>query len=133
MNLAAVLGRWRALNRCQERPPLARSISGSWPTVRAAAERQRWARGTLAARLDALLVLLLVVIALALTLPRLTTPSRYFFDEILYAYTSREYLRGTAEAHRWDSPCAVGRNDDLCLASNPAAQVGERVGKFECR
>jgi dolichyl-phosphate-mannose-protein mannosyltransferase len=131
MDLAAVLGRWRALNRCRDRSPLAHPGGACWPASWAAGECQRWARGIFAARLDALLVLLFVVFALALTLPRLTTPSSYFFDEILYAYTAREYLRGTTEAHRWDSPCAVGRNDELCLASNPAAQVGERVGKFE--
>jgi dolichyl-phosphate-mannose--protein O-mannosyl transferase len=82
-------------------------------------------------RLDALVMALLVVVSLGITLPRLATPERYFYDEILYAYTAREYLQGNPAAHRWDDPCAVGRNGEVCLASNAAARVGARVGKFE--
>lgn len=38
--------------------------------------------------------LLLAVMALALTLPRLTTPNTYVFDELYYAYTAGRYVSG---------------------------------------
>lgn len=37
---------------------------------------------------------LLVVLALALSLPRLTTPDVYVFDELYYAYTAGKYVAG---------------------------------------
>jgi len=69
--------------------------------------------------------------ALLVFLPRLGTPPRFVWDEILHAYTAREYLQGNADAYRWDIPCAVARNDGECLAVNPDAALGTRVGKYE--
>src|SRR5215218_1666382 len=42
----------------------------------------------------ALIVLALIVLALALSLPRLTTPAVYVFDELYYAYTAGKYVAG---------------------------------------
>jgi dolichyl-phosphate-mannose-protein mannosyltransferase len=38
--------------------------------------------------------LVLTVLALALSLPRLTTPPDYVFDELYYAYTASKYVAG---------------------------------------
>jgi dolichyl-phosphate-mannose-protein mannosyltransferase len=104
-----------------------------WSRQESGAAIAKWARAWLAtgSRLDTVVMALLIFVALGITLPRLATPERYLYDEILYAYTAREYLRGNPAAHRWDDPCAVGRNDDACLEHNPAARVGERVGKVD--
>jgi dolichyl-phosphate-mannose--protein O-mannosyl transferase len=40
------------------------------------------------------LALLLVLLALSLTLPRLTTPVEYVFDELYYAFTAGNYVAG---------------------------------------
>src|SRR5688572_8398034 len=84
-----------------------------WSRQESGAAIAKWARAWLAtgSRLDTVVMALLIVVALGITLPRLATPERYLYDEILYAYTAREYLRGNPAAHRWDDPCAVGRND----------------------
>ena len=42
----------------------------------------------------AIIPITLVALALALSLPRLTTPSVYVFDELYYAYTAGEYVAG---------------------------------------
>ncbi|MDQ3466701.1 MAG: glycosyltransferase family 39 protein, partial [Chloroflexota bacterium] len=95
----------------------------------AARGRTAWAR---AARLsDRVILLILITTALALYSPRLSTPPRFLWDEILHAYTAGEYLKGNGDAWRWDIPCAVGRRDNECEKANPAAIRGSRVGKYE--
>src|SRR5215203_2908685 len=42
----------------------------------------------------AVIPLALIVLALALSLPRLTTPAVYVFDELYYAYTAGKYVAG---------------------------------------
>lgn len=44
---------------------------------------------------------LLAGLALALFLPRLTTPPIYVFDEMYYAYTAAAYVEGDAAAYGW--------------------------------
>src|SRR5215207_1255012 len=51
--------------------------------------------------------LVLAVLAVALSLPRLTTPSDYVFDELYYAYTASKYVTGD-EAYS----TAVAPDDD---------------------
>ncbi len=80
---------------------------------------------------DRLIPLLLLASALLLYIPRLETPSRYLFDEIIHAYTAGQYVNGNPEAYLWDVPCSVGKNDEKCVASNPSALKGSRVGKYE--
>ncbi len=88
--------------------------------------------GTRGSRLpDRAIVALVIIAALALYLPRLSTPPRYLWDEILHAYTAGEYLKRNADAFQWDIPCSVGRPDSECEEENPAAIRGNRVGKYE--
>jgi len=93
--------------------------------------------GSWAIPVDFLIPVLLVAAALALYLPRLTTPDYYTFDEYLHAFTAREYLEGNRDAYRWDLPCSIaGGSDDACTASNsdtnlPSAVIGDRLGRFE--
>jgi dolichyl-phosphate-mannose-protein mannosyltransferase len=54
--------------------------------------------------------LALVALALALSIPRLTTPSDYVFDELYYAYTASKYVAG-AEAYS----TAVPPEDDPAI------------------
>src|SRR5215203_5988847 len=63
-------------------------------SVRALADRE--APGTrVHARWRAWVIpLALIVLALALSLPRLTTPAVYVFDELYYAYTAGKYVTG---------------------------------------
>ncbi len=82
-------------------------------------------------RRDRLIPLLLFASALLLYIPRLETPSRYLFDEIIHAYTAGQYVNGNPDAYLWDAPCSVGKNDEKCVASNPSAVKGSRVGKYE--
>ena len=42
----------------------------------------------------AVIPLALIVLALTLSLPRLTTPAVYVFDELYYAYTAGKYVAG---------------------------------------
>jgi dolichyl-phosphate-mannose-protein mannosyltransferase len=51
----------------------------------------------------ALIPLALIVLALALSLPRLTTPAVYVFDELYYAYTAGKYVAGE-EAYSTEIP-----------------------------
>ena len=51
-------------------------------------------RGYRARWLAVVIPLVLVVFALTLTVPRLTTPSVYVFDELYYAYTAGKYVTG---------------------------------------
>ena len=50
------------------------------------------------------LPILLAIAALALSVPRLATPSGYVFDELYYAYTASNYVAGGTDAYRWDEP-----------------------------
>ncbi|MBA3644276.1 MAG: hypothetical protein H0W59_09455, partial [Chloroflexia bacterium] len=69
-----------------------------------------WALWARAAQLsDRVILVILIIAALALYSPRLSTPPRFLWDEILHAYTAGEYLKGNGDAWRWDIPCAVGR------------------------
>lgn len=79
-----------------------------------------------------LLPVLLVVVALGLYLPRLSSPEKYVFDELIFAYTAGEYVEGNADAYRWDHPCSVTQSDAGCVAVNPDAEdnVG-RIGKYQ--
>ena len=57
--------------------------------------RPRWRHAGYRARWLAVVIpLVLVVFALTLTVPRLTTPSVYVFDELYYAYTAGKYVTG---------------------------------------
>jgi dolichyl-phosphate-mannose-protein mannosyltransferase len=61
---------------------------GAIPDIRSEVRRHR-------ARLLAVAIpLALVALALALSIPRLTTPSDYVFDELYYAYTASKYVAG---------------------------------------
>src|SRR5215211_1842460 len=51
----------------------------------------------------AVIPLALIVLALALSLPRLTTPAVYVFDELYYAYTAGKYVAGD-EAYSTEIP-----------------------------
>lgn len=88
-------------------------------------------------RLDQLIPVLLVAAALALYLPRLSTPSFYAFDENVHAFTAREYLAGNRDAYRWDLPCSIARGTyEACALSDPdtilrSAVVGDRPGRYE--
>jgi dolichyl-phosphate-mannose--protein O-mannosyl transferase len=63
------------------------------------------------ARLLALAIpLVIAAIAVALSLPRLTTPSGYVFDELYYAYTASKYVAG-AEAYS----TAIPPDDDPAI------------------
>ena len=46
----------------------------------------------------------LVVAALALTIPRVGTPNEYVFDELYYAYTAEKYVAGDDDAYRCCRP-----------------------------
>ena len=50
------------------------------------------------------LPLTLVVLALALILPRLDAPDEYVFDELYYAFTAGKYVAGSANAYRCCRP-----------------------------
>jgi dolichyl-phosphate-mannose--protein O-mannosyl transferase len=63
--------------------------------VPAATTRPRWR--------SAAIPLVLAALALALSLPRLTTPSEYVFDELYYAFTAGRYVAG-AEAYDTSVP-----------------------------
>jgi len=45
----------------------------------------------------------LVAATLMLLLPRLGVPERHIFDEVYHAYTAGEYVKGNADAYRWDT------------------------------
>jgi dolichyl-phosphate-mannose-protein mannosyltransferase len=77
---------------------------GAIPDFRREVRRHR-------ARLLAVAIpLALVALALALSIPRLTTPSDYVFDELYYAYTASKYVAG-AEAYS----TAVPPEDDPAI------------------
>lgn len=61
----------------------------SWREARGDAAWPTWL-----GRHAAVIPLLLALLALALSLPRLTTPDTYVFDEIYYAYTAGRYVSG---------------------------------------
>jgi dolichyl-phosphate-mannose-protein mannosyltransferase len=61
------------------------------------------ARGYGARWRAAVIPLALIVLALALSLPRLTTPAVYVFDELYYAYTAGKYVAGD-EAYSTEIP-----------------------------
>ena len=75
------------------------------PAVRnpALPQFRREARGYAATRRAAVIPLALIVLALALSLPRLTTPAVYVFDELYYAYTAGKYVAGD-EAYSTEIP-----------------------------
>lgn len=50
-----------------------------------------------------LVSILLFVGSLVLYLPRIQRPEGYVFDEVYHAYTAGEYVKGNAEAYRWDT------------------------------
>ena len=64
---------------------------------------RREARGYAATWRAAVIPLALIVLALALSLPRLTTPAVYVFDELYYAYTAGKYVAGE-EAYSTEIP-----------------------------
>jgi len=78
-----------------------------------------------------LIPMLLVVAALLLYLPRLATPPKYLFDEILFAYTAGEYVHGNDDAFRWDHPCSATKSDKRCAELHPEAVRYNRVGKYQ--
>lgn len=82
-------------------------------------------------RVQRLLPLLLLLAAFGLYLPRLSTPQKYLFDEILFAYTAGEYANGNADAYFWDDPCSVGKNKERCAEINPEAVKDNRIGRYE--
>ena len=61
------------------------------------------ARGYSARWRAAVIPLALIVLALALSLPRLTSPAVYVFDELYYAYTAGKYVAGE-EAYSTEIP-----------------------------
>ena len=68
---------------------------------RLAADRLRWLKDRRAiAWFDRLVPVLPVAAALALYLPRLTSPPWYTLDEIVHAFTADEYQEGKAKAYR---------------------------------
>ncbi len=93
--------------------------------------------GSLAIPVDYLIAVLLIAAALAISLPRITTPDFYAYDEYLHAFTAREYLDGNRDAFWWDQPCAVARgSNERCMASDayrnlPSTVVGDRPGRYE--
>ncbi len=93
--------------------------------------------GSWAIPVDYLIPVLLFAAALALYLPRITTPDFYAFDEYVHAFTAREYLEGNRDAYRWDLPCSIaGGSGERCLASDSvlilrSTVVPDRPGRFE--
>jgi dolichyl-phosphate-mannose-protein mannosyltransferase len=63
-------------------------------SVRALADREAPGTRVHAGRRAWVIPLALIVLALALSLPRLTTPAVYVFDELYYAYTAGKYVTG---------------------------------------
>lgn len=96
--------------------PLWRAVNGWWQT----ATNNRY-----------FFPVLLMVIALALYLPRLTMPDKYLFDEILFAYTAGEYAEGNADSYRWDHPCSVTKDRQRCVELYPEARQGDRIGRYQ--
>jgi dolichyl-phosphate-mannose-protein mannosyltransferase len=78
--------------------------SSAWGFREPLCERLRWVgdqadRAIRGARVQAgwraaVIPLALILLALALSLPRLTTPAVYVFDELYYAYTAGKYVAG---------------------------------------
>jgi dolichyl-phosphate-mannose--protein O-mannosyl transferase len=64
---------------------------------------RREARGYAATWRAAVIPLALIVLTLALSIPRLTTPAVYVFDELYYAYTAGKYVAGD-EAYSTEIP-----------------------------
>ncbi len=98
------------------RSALSRPLSAAWA----------WA----SIRSDRLTPLLLLAAALLLYIPRLGTPPRYLFDEIMHAYTAGQYVRGNPDAYLWDTPCSVGKGDEECAASGAQPVEEGRYGKY---
>lgn len=98
--------------------------------------RQWWnwvvARGRIAAQTRFFVPMLLLIIALGFSLPRIDYPERYLFDEILFAYSAGEYAEGNAAAYAWDHPCSTFKSDDGCAeAVADARQESGRIGKYQ--
>jgi dolichyl-phosphate-mannose-protein mannosyltransferase len=55
------------------------------------------------AMLDAFVLVLAMLCALALYFWRLDVPNRYIYDEVYHAYTAAELAAGNGDAYRWDT------------------------------
>lgn len=98
---------------------------------RAAALLAAGRRRTETHQLYRLLPLVLFLIALTMSVPRIDYPEKYLFDEILFAYTAGQYVEGNADAFYWDHPCSVFKSDTGCVEAYPLARQGDRVGKYQ--
>jgi len=72
-----------------------RTAAGAQPVVPKPTAREE----RLGSRLTYLLPALVFLVALGLYLPRLGAAGRYYFDEVYFAYTAGQYVRGDAAAY----------------------------------
>ena len=92
--------------------PGERTPSATWGTGRALP----WVASAWLSRWHAVaLPVVLALLALALSLPRLTTPNVYVFDELYYAYTAGKYVAGE-EAY---STAVLPRDDPAIEWTHP--------------